>query len=345
MLRFLLLVCLVVTALTPIAPSHAQSSAQWAEVEAALQASGGDPLLLVVATAEGVQYQYTIGDIAMDSVLRIASSSKWLSAATLMTLVEADLMSLDDHPQDYIPWWTDDPADPRSQITLADLLAFRSGFAGDDDTISCIGNGRVTLEDCARDIYDGFFEYSPATTYYYSPAHLNIAGVMAEYATGLPFADIFTTYVAEPLGMSDTAFKRPSHQNPRPAGGANSSPRDYLNFLGAMFNGEFLADEQAVMFADQTPNTVMAERPNTMQGGDAHYAFGAWRECHLPVWDSTCAEDMLLSSPGASGWYPWLDLSDGYYGLLVVVEGVNGNGRVQLMQRLYPLIEAALDIE
>ena len=55
----------------------------------------------------------------------------------IMDLVEQGVMSLDDRPQDYLAWWTSDPADPRSEITLEQLLSFTSGFDTGSDDAKC----------------------------------------------------------------------------------------------------------------------------------------------------------------------------------------------------------------
>jgi hypothetical protein len=51
-------------------------------------------------------------------------------------------MSYDDHPQKYIEWWTSDPKDERSWITLSQLLSFSSGLITEN---MCILSDNVTL--------------------------------------------------------------------------------------------------------------------------------------------------------------------------------------------------------
>ena len=93
------------------------------------------------------QFTYSKGDSTPATVYLIASASKWLSSAVFMSVVESGALSLDDHPQDYLPFWTTDPNDPRSRITLEQLLSFTSGLPRD---VAC---PMLTTTDCAEKIH------------------------------------------------------------------------------------------------------------------------------------------------------------------------------------------------
>ena len=49
------------------------------------------------------------------------------------------------------------------------------------------------------------------------------------------------------------------------------------------------------------------------RGQDWHYGYGAWIEC-TATYD--CDETTRISSPGAYGAYPFIDLEHGYYGII-----------------------------
>lgn len=104
-------------------------------------------------------------------------------------MIEEGVISLDDHPQQYLDWWTDDQADPRSQITLAQFLSFTSGFSGGtglvgDEVIPCVEDGEVTLDDCAQTIYAEYFTFELGRSFFYGPAHMHLAATMVVVATG-----------------------------------------------------------------------------------------------------------------------------------------------------------------
>ena len=191
---------------------------------------------LQVGDADGTILTYTRGEVTPQTRHEIASASKWLASAAIMRLVERGELSLDDHPQDYIEWWTSDPEDPRSKITLAHLLSFTSGFGGSPLEVTCVNRARATLDECSREIYDEFFLYEePGETFYYGPAHMHFAALMAEGATGKGWNDIFAEEVVMPLGMGqETLYTVASPEHPRIAGGISSNGEDYARFLRAI---------------------------------------------------------------------------------------------------------------
>jgi CubicO group peptidase (beta-lactamase class C family) len=65
----------------------------------------------------------------------------------------------------------------------------------------------------------------------------------------------------------------------------------------------------AEMFADQTFGAVVEESPEPGYG----YGLGTWRE--LVAADGT---PLRVSSPGAFGYTPWIDLEYGFYGIYMV---------------------------
>lgn len=340
---------LLVVLLMGINSSMAQDRpGAWQPVVNTIEADTLDDLVVVVGTADdGVVFTHAkggLGALAPSIAMPIASSSKWFTSATILRLVDEGVMSLDDNPQDYIAWWASDPTDPRSQITLGQLLSFTSGFSGEP---FCIQNGRVIPEDCARTIYNDHHTYSPNTTFYYSSTHMHVAGVMAVNATGESFNDLFRRLVADPLGMSNaTRFDRPSATNPFLAGGARSSANDYALFLQGLLADDLLQPAtRDLMFQDWTSAPI--EIASSPLAEYWHYGLGVWRECwNVSGWVSACEERMLLSGGGGLGWFPWIDLDEGYYGVIarrgLPLSGAVGPS-IELSYNLRPLIEVALD--
>ncbi len=334
-----------------ITVEDSQGNSSWTAVQLAIDQSDYDEITVIIGDESGNLFSYSKGASSPDETYALASASKWLSSATIMQLVEAGILDLADHPQKYIPWWTEDPADPRSQITLAHLLSFTSGFNLGAFESSCVSDRKTTLDACAQILYKEHFEFSPGSTFYYGPAHLHIAALMAELATGKDYNSIFQEYISIPLGLSSFAgFFTPSVENPRAAGGASSTPNDYARFLHALLSGEILSDSFTNMISDHTPSSLVniEVSPVTRQGYEWHYGFGLWRECLAKTWQPDCDENIFISSPGAFGWYPWIDVENGYYGLIAVEEKIRVLNRpseesVEFGITLRPLIEDALN--
>ena len=332
----------------PITPPPAVDNL--AALEARLDDLNVTDYAVVIGDANGVLLSREFGNFSVTQSHLIASATKWLAAMVIMDLVEQGVMALDDRPQDYLAWWTTDPADPRSEITLEQLLSFTAGFNTGPDDASCVTDGSITLDDCARAFYDGGLAYQPGTTFYYGPAHLQVAGRMAEVATQLDFADLALLQQTFRFGLQSTVFLVPVGANPRVGGGAVSSATDYGVLLQAILSGTYLSGVLDEMEQDRTgPPVVIGSRPSAIDNNnvDFRYALGHWRECERPTWDSSCDNRRLSSSPGAFGWNPWIDFDNGYYGIIAMQEiQVNGDSppdaTLAFAIALRPFIVAAL---
>ena len=343
----------------PPPPPPPTQSEPWDEVIAAVEASDIPDLRLIIGNVNGEVFSYEKGSFPADRDSEIASASKLLSGMTLFRLTESSdpssglpVLSLTDQPQDYIPWWITDSADARSRVTLEDLLAFKSGFNFALIGSTCVFDNMLTLEDCARQFHDRGVRSEPGEEFFYASAHMTIAGHIAAVASGESFADLFEREIANLLGLSTTRFERASRENPHVAGGANSTPDEYSEILRALLAGEIISDLNSFV-QDRTVNVSIFDRPAAAtQFGDWHYGLGFWRECDEAVFSTACEEDVIISSPGAWGWTPWVDFNTGYYGLIAMDESEGGlieavgdgpSARsVALEQELQPLIIDAL---
>lgn len=327
-------------------PASAADPDPWEPVARALENHSVDDLALVVGTSTGEVFRYEKGAFSVSEVHAIASASKWLTGATLLALVDQGVLSLEDSPQRYLSYWTDDPQDPRSRITLEQLLSFTAGFHRDPSDAGCIGNESLTLQACVAELYDEGVDAEPGTTFYYGPVHMQVAAAMAEIATGQSFSEVVRLTLVTPLGLSAaTGF---AGVNPRASGAATSTTLDYAEFLRAQLAGEFLATSFDVLIAERLSQVNIVSRPNALEDGlDWYYGLGLWRECDEPNWNATCDARRRVSSPGAFGWYPWLDVDEGYYAVLAMEERLTllvspSAESVRLGGQLRPLILAAL---
>ncbi|MFK8015374.1 MAG: serine hydrolase domain-containing protein [Gammaproteobacteria bacterium] len=306
-----------------------------------------EDLAVIVGDASGEIWTYEKGGFSADEAHLIASASKWLSASVIMTLVEQGVLELSDNPQDHLAWWTSAVDDVRSHVTLEQLLSFTAGFDHSDLDVACIEDATTTLDQCAQTLYAGELGFDPGSTFSYGPAHLQVAAAMAEQATGQSFRALLQLQLVSALGLTQTDAFVPSPANPRVAGGLTSSARDYATFLRALLSGDFLASVRGTMLEDRTAlPVVIAQRPSVIDDSafDFHYALGAWRECLQPLWDTQCEPVRVASSPGAFGWYPWIDFERGYFAVIAMREGtVDGQSAtaaaMALSLQLRPIID------
>jgi len=291
----------------------------------------------------GMDYIYNKGDADEDTVHMSASATKLMTSTTVLRLVEEGLLSLNDTPGMYIPWWTTDPEDPRTNITLAQLLSFTSGFHLGFPT--CNVNPLVEFEPCAIELYENpdSLMFPPGTTYYYDNMNMRFAGLMAVYRVGAStWQEVYNEYILSPLDINAT-YDWPSTSNPDLGGGLSISAAAYYKVLIGLWNRSLLPTTGVLQEADQSGDDVHYEHRPVGTSWDFHYGFGGWRECFKEEWDGECAQHISLSSLGANGFYPLIDRK-GYYFVL----GTTANGILDvtydLLLEIRPLIEQALGI-
>ncbi|RFB04809.1 serine hydrolase domain-containing protein [Parvularcula marina] len=331
------------------AASSLPAATEWRDVDAAIEAAPFENIRVIIGTTDGIFYEYEKGNLPRDEAYFIASASKMLTGLTFTRLVEEGVMSWDDQPQDYLDWWTKDPADPRSDVTLSQLLAFTSGFNDGAESRGCIRDRKSSVDACAMEFYNKGQGTAPGEAFFYGPAHMQIAAAMAEQATGKAYHQLFRETVARPAGLSaKTQFIAPSPQNARASGGARSTAEDTARLLQSILEGKIVTDLDD-WTKDRTADARFEVRPVTAgtEGLDWHYAHGMWVECDGTFTES-CAQTPIVSSPGAFGWTPWIDMGRGYYGVIAIQERPKGGLRpatesVKLEQAIQPLIERKLD--
>lgn len=248
-------------------------------------------------------YQRHYGPWAPGHQANIASASKWFAGAVIMSLVDDGVLSLDDTASRYLPYMTGE----KSTITVRQLMSHTSGFAGEFPVADrCLANPSGTLAECAERLAAKPLAAPPGTAFIYSGAGMQIAGRVAEVASGKDWQTLFRERIAGPLGMTSTDYEyRGPTENPRISGGARSTVPDYLKFVGMIrqsgqWQGRRVlsSDSVAVMLSDQTAGVPMVQSPMP----DARYGIGNWVE--LPQAHAVTAAN---SSIGLAGWTPMVD--------------------------------------
>ena len=242
-----------------------------------------------------------------------ASTSKLVTAAVILSLVKDGNLHLEDSPQNYINTWP--TTGNLSSIKLKHLLSFTSGLSNDP---SCIHSANFNYETCIENIADeNNNSKTPGEEFYYSAAHLQVAGLMAIKASGLSsWQEVFNQFKTETGLFANSVFDLPSTTNPRLAGGMHWTASDYLEFLEALYNKAILNTELInQMTTDQIGSASVGNSPVLNQlGEDWHYGFGNWIECDTNP--NNCAQTTRISSPGAYGAYPFIDYENKYYGII-----------------------------
>lgn len=294
-------------------------------------------------------FEKTYGSFSPAQRVPVASASKLVAGTVIFRLIGQGQLSLDSTTAQVLGW-----TGARGSITLRHLLSFTSGLVPD---AACINNPFITLAACVDEVRDdpAALVAAPGTRFDYGGTHLQVAGRMAEAATGKSWNTLYAEQLRTPLGISaeSTFYALPEQRvgtlNPRVAGGLTASLDEYARILaisfhrgsyrGATYAPAALFDLQAV---EPYPGATIGNSPFASLGLDFHYGLAAWLECGTPA--TGCS---TLSSPGAFGWTPWFDRQAGYYAVIAMFQsGASNSGvvafSVNLAQSLKPDIVRAL---
>ena len=150
-----------------------------------------------------------------DSVFRIGSVSKTMTAIGVMQLVEAGKVGLDDEINDHLKSYRVEAADGSGAITIRDLLTHRSGMAtrGGIDIGVPYGQPVPAL---AEFYATGLKAKKPAgAEWAYSNDAFATLGQLIEDINGKPFYESMDETFFQPLGMTSSSFVRTSVQEER----------------------------------------------------------------------------------------------------------------------------------
>lgn len=274
-------------------------------VVAARAVPGG---ILLVMQGDEVLCEHASGGYVVDEQVTLASASKWMTGVTLAALADRGELSLDDPVSRYVPEFTG----AKAGITVRQLLSHTSGIQRGDP---CIFTIETTLEACARRIAQAPLDYAPGTEFRYAGAPFTVAGRVAEVAAGQPWRTLWWQHVARPLRMEDVDWG--PGDNPLLSGGARGTARDYAKMLRMMADGGTFAGSRFLtpagldaLTADRIGGVPRTDTPRDAPHG---YALGAWRDDVDALGQAT-----QLSSAGASGFYPWVDLERNVVGIVVL---------------------------
>jgi CubicO group peptidase (beta-lactamase class C family) len=235
--------------------------------------------------------------------LAIASCSKWLSAALVMTFVDEGKLKLTDTVGKYLPVLS---RHGKGNITIGQCLSHLTGVKAPP-----IGENiremreEISMDEAINDIASMPMEGKPGTIFHYSNVGLQIAGAILEKISSKSFETLFAERIAAPLGMRHTDFGK--GKVAIPAGGAYSTPEDYLNFLvmilnKGVFNNQRILSEKSIAEMQvnrRTPDIKPGYAPQ--EAGDFGYGFGEWT-----------MDSGSVSSPGLFGSFPWIDNNKKY---------------------------------
>lgn len=305
--------------LTPLMARAEPAPAVVQAARSVMGPGGPDGMTILVYCRDQRLWRMDLGDIDADAAIPVASASKWLAAALVMTAVDDGRLALDTP----VGVWLPDLSGPGTGTTLRQLLSFTAGQGGLLGGTDTRQSTRMTLQESAAQIARRRLTDPAGSTFRYGGPSLQLAGAALETATGLSWAEAFQQRLAGPLGLTHVRWSGALGRdqggpvtNPNLQAGLVITAEDYGRFLGMLaaggvFEGREVLSRTAVdtLMTVQTRGMPMAFRPPGAQG-DAQYNLGSWCE---QAWSGGACR--VASSPGALGAYPWVDRETGLAGL------------------------------
>ena len=256
-----------------------------------------------------IVYQKELGEFTVKSQAPVASSSKWLTAALVMTFVDEGKLSLDEKVSTYIPIFE---TYSKGYITLRQCLAHETGIADSKGIGKILEHKKFeSLEEEVNSFAKKEIAANAGKVFFYGNIGPDIAARVVEIIAKKSFETLIKTRILTPLMMRHTTFSGDADLVD-PAGGALSSAADYMNFLTmildkGMFMGKRVLSEKAVaeMGTIQNKNIPIKYTPKITEGFD--YGLGQWIQETDASGNST-----VVSCPGLFGTWPYVDKCRGY---------------------------------
>ena len=282
-----------------------------ASLEARVRAAGlADGMIRIVAADGEVIHEDAVGGMSGTTPISVASSSKWLTAATLMTFVDRGAIGLDDD----ISRWLPEFGGSTPPITARQLLDHTSGVRDNP----CQGGG-TALAACVRTLASSPREFPAGASFSYGNSPFLVVGRLVEVLGGADFATVVRQQLTGPLGMDGTTWPgAPAAANP--AFGVSVTVDDYGKFLDMILhrgiaNGTRVLSSDAVtqMVSDQVAAYDTSHDFSVGITKIPRYGLGCWPDVQDPAGTTT-----VVSGNGGKGFYPWVDFTTRTWGIVGV---------------------------
>jgi hypothetical protein len=237
-----------------------------------------------IGDANGTLASGTVGTggPTANTMMLIYSASKWLYASSVVQLRGV-------------------------QDSDAGFLNFTSGWSKFGNQPFCLGNS-PTVDNCPPGTSKNMNDPITVERFAYDSGHMQYH---ASAMMGLGSAN--TTALAAQLNANIGNF-RFSYNVPQLAAGVQATPSIYSKFLRLLVQNRLrMADalgSRKVCAQSQAPGCNAAYTPDSIGTEQWNYSLGHWVE------DDPILGDHAYSSAGGGGFYPWIDVSKTYYGVV-----------------------------
>lgn len=193
----------------------------------------------VVGTADRILHQEAVGQLRLepsqemstDSIFRIASMTKPMTAAAILILADEGKLSVKDPVEKHLPEFRGQMLveergkdrlvlkKPSRVITLQDLLTHTSGLPPYPPGMADVYAKRNrTLNDTTIAVSQRPLDFEPGSRWSYCNSGIDVLGRVVEVVSGQSYETFMTKRIFAPLSMSDSTFALAPPQRKRLAG-------------------------------------------------------------------------------------------------------------------------------
>ena len=288
------------------APSTQNYTEQLAAIETTIDARrkelGIPGLSLVIVKDDQIIYIKGLGlkdidkklPVTPDTQFAIGSASKAFTAMAAVISADEGLLSLEDSPKKFLPYFTLRDPDAAAKITLRDLLSHRSGL---NRTDLAMVTGKLNREELIKVAGRAKPTNKLGEKFQYQNVMYAAAGEAVAQAQHSTWDRVIETKIFKPLGMKNSnttvaemqkardyslgydynATTKVTRQLPQreitpaaPAGAINSSARDMAQWIRFMLNGGTVNGKRIV--SEKGFNETITKQMNV--GGTIDYGLG-----------------------------------------------------------------------
>ncbi len=306
---------------------------------------------IVVDRDAGVVHQEHFGELGPERVAIIGPVGEMISAGVVLSLHDDGLLDVDAPVADVVAWGSGNP-----EVTLAQLLSHSSGMVGGQvsqfyNPYLCSVMFVGSLQGCAETIFttpDDDADLVPPDTAFGWPgtgADYQVAGAVAEVASGKTWAELVDEIYVQPCGLNVLAYNNPWFQlpfdpttfgypavggdpvsmlapteNPSIMGGAYTTADDLAVLLLMHLRDGMCGDERVL--STESLERMHEDRIARVYDGDSEFT-DAEGNATGEVWGYGMGFpiDRETGRPAAAspfGQQAWLDLDEGYAVLLLL---------------------------
>lgn len=196
--------------------------------------------VVLIGTKDGIRYQMAFGKkdvtsgdkMTTNTLFRIASMTKPITALGIMMLQDEGKLSVDDPVEKHLPEFkgqqivvsTDKEkgtvtlGKPPRAITLKDLLTHTSGLSPYPPGMADVYTKRnYTLGETTAAVSQLPLQFEPGTRWAYSNSGIDTLGRVIEVVSGESYEKFLQVRIFDPLGMKETTFYPTAEQGKRVA--------------------------------------------------------------------------------------------------------------------------------